>query len=409
LSDSVSRGSGPEEGRAPRCTVLLPGVPYPATHGGEVDRWNRLVSLRRAGLAVQAVIWTSDGLIPPESLRALSDLGCSVVAVPRKRRPIRFLLGHPPGRLDSFRPTRHEWSSLRDQVLAFKPDLLLAESLEPSLPAQELVALAGARLVYRSQNVEHLYWQFQGRLARGFGKLPFLLAIPGLQRAEMDLREKADLVLDISEEDRNWWISRGHTHNSTVVPPIWLGDGDDDVETPELEFEVSFTGNLYTPNNVDGVVWFCEAILPRARTLIGRELRVVFAGSKPSDRLVRVAMAVGAKCIANPVSLGPIRASSGVLINPVRYSSGVNVKMLEMLASGRPIVSTSAGARGLPRALRETIIVCDDPEAFAGALVSATASAPRSQKAERRVLLERECGSAAMLPLLAFAATLRHQ
>jgi hypothetical protein len=389
--------------QALRCTILLSEAPYPPTHGGLLDCWNRLVALRRLGTQLQVVVWTDGAPLPSPARDIIRDLGCTLETVERTRRPLRFLLAQPPGRLDSFLPSARKLGTLVNSVTAFKPHLIVAETLDPCLPATLLSQSTGAALVYRSQNVEHLYWRFQRRLARGWAKLPFLLAEPGLEHAERSFRARADLVLDISMDDRDWWLQNGEKSLSIVMPPIWLPETSAQTLEHEPTCDVSFTGNLYAPNNVDALEWLLAEVTPRAEAQLKRRLRIVVAGAAPTRHVRELCRQHGIQCIASPQSLEEIRVRSRVLVNPVRHSSGINMKMLDMLASGRPIVSTLAGVRGLPAALCSEARVCSNAEDFAVAVATLVDSPTPRRTSERRELLERECGISALRSLLSFA------
>jgi glycosyltransferase involved in cell wall biosynthesis len=375
-----------------RLTILMTDSPYPANHGGRVDRWDRLRGLASLGVHIQLVVWTGAEGLSPTALGALQEQCTSVIVLRRQRRIRGFLRLHPPGRLDSYVPSRRDLHSLEVAVKDFRADWIVADGIETSLLAQRLAALTGARLAYRSQNIEYVYWRFQRQLAKGLGKLPFLLAEPGMERAERALREKADLVLDISESDLSWWAARLDTRNAVALPPTF-------VQVPEVpsapvptDIDISFTGGLYAPNNVQGLEWYLDLVAPRVRTLLGRSPRCVFAGASPSTTLLDRCRTMEVECVANPASLSDIRRRSCVLVNPVQHSSGVNIKMLEMLAIGRPIVSTPAGVHGLPAALRVGTTVRPDPDGFAQAIVDAVRSPATSSADENIAALDRECG-----------------
>jgi hypothetical protein len=399
VADPGSRTTRPDENTI-RCTILVPEPPYPDTHGGRADRWSRLRGLRLRGVHVQVVVWT-DGkrALSREGRDALESIGCVVCGVARVRRARAYFVGGRPGRLDSFLPGRVALDQLLASVGDFDPDLILADGLDVSLPAQRLARAVGRPLVYRSHNVEHVYWRLQSRLAHGRDRLPFLLAAPGLRGAEIVLRSQADLVLDISDEDRDWWVTTGHPGQSRVMPPLWLDAPPDELDAHEPVLDISFTGGLSAPNNVDGLEWFCSSVLPHAERAVGRRLKLAFAGSAPSKKLFALCTRFSVGCVPDPKDLTPIRLASRVLVNPVRASSGVNIKMLGMLASGRPIVSTSAGARGLPAALRAEVAERDDPVEFAGAVADAIRRPVQSSIARREALLAQVCGLPSLDPI----------
>jgi len=56
---------------------------------------------------------------------------------------------------------------------------------------------------------------------------------------------------------------------------------------------------------------------------------------------------------------------------PMRMGSGMKIKILEAMAMGKTIVSTSLGAEGIDAADGENIILADGEDEFAGAVVKA--------------------------------------
>ena len=60
--------------------------------------------------------------------------------------------------------------------------------------------------------------------------------------------------------------------------------------------------------------------------------------------------------------------SSRVVVAPLRFGAGVKLKVLEAMAHGVPVVTTSVGAQGLP-GLKDFIPVADDPEGIADSII----------------------------------------
>jgi glycosyltransferase involved in cell wall biosynthesis len=62
-------------------------------------------------------------------------------------------------------------------------------------------------------------------------------------------------------------------------------------------------------------------------------------------------------------------AESRVSVVPLRHGSGTRLKILESLALGTPVVSTTKGAEGLSVTSGEDILLRDDPDGFARGVV----------------------------------------
>jgi glycosyltransferase involved in cell wall biosynthesis len=66
--------------------------------------------------------------------------------------------------------------------------------------------------------------------------------------------------------------------------------------------------------------------------------------------------------------LDPLYRSAGIFIVPLRAGSGIRVKILEAMARGVPVVSTTIGIEGLDVTPGEHVLVADEPQEFARAI-----------------------------------------
>ena len=68
-------------------------------------------------------------------------------------------------------------------------------------------------------------------------------------------------------------------------------------------------------------------------------------------------------------SIAPYYQRVAIGLIPLNVGGGMRVKMVEMMASGMPIVSTRQGAEGNDAIRGEHYLLADTPEAFASAVV----------------------------------------
>ena len=73
----------------------------------------------------------------------------------------------------------------------------------------------------------------------------------------------------------------------------------------------------------------------------------------------------------------PTFAEATVFVVPLRIGSGTRLKILEALAMGKAIVSTSVGAEGLDLKDGEEIFIADEPTIFADAVTRLLTDARR--------------------------------
>ncbi|MCW2614846.1 MAG: glycosyl transferase group 1, partial [Frankiales bacterium] len=93
-------------------------------------------------------------------------------------------------------------------------------------------------------------------------------------------------------------------------------------------------------------------------------------GRGPSADLRRRLEAVpGATLHADVASVTPFLDRATVAVNPAVTGSGVNIKLIDYLQAGLPVVSTSLATAGLPLRAGVDLEVADEPGAFAEACV----------------------------------------
>jgi glycosyltransferase involved in cell wall biosynthesis len=123
-----------------------------------------------------------------------------------------------------------------------------------------------------------------------------------------------------------------------------------------------FVGNLgYLPNAV-GARWLCDEVVPKLGPV-----RVVLAGSGPTPGTEALASRPGVTVVADPPTVTPYYRAATVAVVPVRAGGGTRIKVLEAFAHGCPVVSTAAGAEGLPVTDGEHLLLADSADDFAAA------------------------------------------
>jgi sugar transferase (PEP-CTERM/EpsH1 system associated) len=138
--------------------------------------------------------------------------------------------------------------------------------------------------------------------------------------------------------------------------------------TPRDDSAIAFVGNLGYFPNVDAATWFA-AQMPRIRaTRPAAELRLI--GARPAARLLRLAARRAGVRIIGPVAeVHPHLSRAAVAIAPMRAGSGQQLKILEAMATGTPVVATSAAAAAIEAMPGRDLLVADHADDFADAVL----------------------------------------
>jgi glycosyltransferase involved in cell wall biosynthesis len=174
----------------------------------------------------------------------------------------------------------------------------------------------------------------------------------------------------IDEADHVWFASSGELqqlmppsrrHQARTVP----NGAPDCLWTVPLDHpgtrRVLFVGPAAYVANVHGLTWFWREVWPSVRRRVrDAELRIVGTGWD------RVSSVEGAESVGWQPSLDAEYARARVVVAPVFAGGGTNVKVIEAMAAGRVVVTTSLGAREVPSS--PGLRIADDVTSFAQAV-----------------------------------------
>ena len=142
------------------------------------------------------------------------------------------------------------------------------------------------------------------------------------------------------------------------------------VRTTHDDNSLVFTGSLDWFPNEDGLIYFFTEIYP----LIKRkapQVNIAVVGKNPSRRLLNFSKKDNSINFTGRVDdVRTFITNAKVFIVPLRIGGGTRLKILEAMASGVPVVSTSIGAEGLDAKNNEQLLIADSPREFAEKVIS---------------------------------------
>ena len=175
--------------------------------------------------------------------------------------------------------------------------------------------------------------------------------------------ERFDRCTTVSEIDRQLLLKANPRLRVDVIP-----NGVDIQKYQPLPAEnasptLLFIGNMGYPPCVDAVLYFCREIFPLIRRKIGAaELWIV--GRDPRPEVLQL-NGDGVHVTGRVDDVIPYYRQSAVCVVPLRAGGGTRLKILEAMALGRPVVSTTIGCEGLDVVDGEHLLIADTPEQFA--------------------------------------------
>lgn len=125
-----------------------------------------------------------------------------------------------------------------------------------------------------------------------------------------------------------------------------------------------FTGVMDYFANVDGVIWFCRSIFPHIQAAIPN-VRFIIVGNRPTNAVKNLARMEGVVVTGFVEDIRQYYWSADVSVIPLRIARGLQNKVLEAMATGNAVVSTSNARNGILCHENQDIVIADDEAGFA--------------------------------------------
>jgi len=135
--------------------------------------------------------------------------------------------------------------------------------------------------------------------------------------------------------------------------------------------DVLFMGRMDYHANIDAALYFVRHVWPLVRKR-RPELRLVIVGAQPPKQILAL-REQGIAVTGTVDDVRPYYHSALVSVVPLRVGGGTRLKVLEAMAAGTPVLSTSLGAEGLAITPGKDILIADTPQAMADGIVSSQA------------------------------------
>ncbi|HEX5103108.1 MAG TPA: glycosyltransferase family 4 protein [Pirellulaceae bacterium] len=190
-----------------------------------------------------------------------------------------------------------------------------------------------------------------------------------LRREELRTYRDADGVYLCSSLDERRLLDQLPGVRTAVIPnaadvDFYQPRADDPVQDGRT---VVYFGLLSTLPNTDAVGHFAQSIWPEVRAAYP-EARWKIIGDRP-PLSVQALAGSGIELTGLVPDLRPHLAEAAVVIVPLRLGGGTRLKIVEAMAMGKAIVSTSLGAEGINAVPGRDILIADDPGDFAAAVL----------------------------------------
>jgi glycosyltransferase involved in cell wall biosynthesis len=353
-----------------------PVVPYPPRDGGVIRIYQLLKGLaQRHSVHLLAM---THGNAAAADIAKLKGLCRSVELFTMPDLPPRWSPAWWHARWQSVRGPHHAYyqrdlhqrlDRLCDREGA---DVVLLETLKMANYRPTIDGRArGDNVIFSRQNYEpDLLRRMADEASDAKERALFRTSAELLARVERRVARNFRYMTAVSERDAERFRAVAPWAEVAVVPNA----ADTDLFRPfaaedaNADPVVAVLGTMDYPPNRDAARFFCAAIWPKVRQSCPKaRLRII--GKAAATGVPELAHEPGVDIREPAGEIAAELESVTIMAVPLRIGAGTRIKILEALAAGKAVVSTSVGCEGLDLVNDKHLLVCDEPDEFAARIV----------------------------------------
>jgi glycosyltransferase involved in cell wall biosynthesis len=249
-------------------------------------------------------------------------------------------------------------------------DIIQVESIFLNYYVDTIRKRSNAKIVLRSPNVEYMIWERMANEEKNPIKKYYLRVLARrLKNEELAALNTFDALFTVTKNDLDIYAANGCTIAMEFIPTGLDVTKSTIANSDKVEFPSIFhIGALDWMPNQEGLAWFLDNVWSRINQQFP-EMKFYIAGRGDATWF-------DSSQYKNVILLGEIEdaaafiSSKAIMIVPLFSGSGMRVKIIEGMALGKAVVSTSIGIEGIIHHQNEDVLIADTPKSFIEAITS---------------------------------------
>ena len=349
-------------------------VPYPPRDGGSIATFAMSKGFRELGheVTVLAMSTTKHPVNPediPDEIRR--DIHFVIVDVDTRIKPLmalkNLLFSSLPYNADRFINdafNRRLAQLLEEEVY----DVIQLEGLYLAPYVQTIRNYSRAVIAMRAHNIEHEIWNRTVQQRKGFSKWYIAVIASRIKKMELGFLNSYDAMVPITMRDEKILKELGCILPAHVAP-TGVNMTEFDKYKMQAEFPSVFhIGALDWSPNQEGLDWFFKKCWRKLHAKYPG-LKFYIAGRNAPGHISNI-KEPGVVFLGEVDDAYTFMGEKAVMVVPLLSGSGMRIKIIEGMALGKSIVSTSIGAEGIGVTHGRNILIADDPEKFTASIES---------------------------------------
>jgi polysaccharide biosynthesis protein PslH len=229
------------------------------------------------------------------------------------------------------------------------------------------VRKTNSKVVLRLHNIDSMLWQSRAMDNKGIKKKIYQIISKEFIREEKKWINQYDYLLPISKDILNFYNNIGNVKPAIVIP---FTVDETIMENKFRKNALCIIGSLdWEPNRV-GLKWFLEKIWPLILVEVPTITLNIAGRNCPNDFVNYLSMQKQVLYYGEVIDAKAWMSNFTIMIVPLKSGSGMRVKIVEAMAAGLAVITTSVGADGINCETDKNILLADNEAAFANSCIA---------------------------------------
>ncbi|PLX00723.1 MAG: hypothetical protein C0594_15345 [Marinilabiliales bacterium] len=247
---------------------------------------------------------------------------------------------------------------LTDILQNNKFDIVQIEGLYAAPYIETIRQLSRSIIAFRAHNIEHEIWDRLVTNEKNPLKKYYKKIIASrLRKFEESFINTYDFLVPISPRDANMFSIKGN-HKPVMVCPTGIEPNKYNIRHTQKKASLFHLGSLDWEPNLEGLLWFINKVFP---LIIDKFPNTEFhiAGRNAPKSFIHSIQKKGIVFHGEIDDAQKFINDHSIMIVPLFSGSGMRIKIIEGMAMGKPIVTSSVGAEGIPCSSEENIFIAN--------------------------------------------------